>query len=352
MDSLSTRLTPYVALPRQVPSTAGSRPRERALCFALFSLIPSALYWSWYLGPGNNAIPADFRSLEFAAPLSGIMITIAPLVFQHGEFIYEDLLHSVFNDDASAGWDIPAVQRTIDGIDRLYHWFTMPATMIAGGAVGYVMYTIRDIAPISSPISVAGEIVVLLFLGHVTATGVWGGTKVMLVVHRLATTADPRWKPFRAPSQGFLDLFRFAWADGVSFSISNCTVPALLVVWPRLGAAPKAVCVVFILLTSVGGLLMFGLTTWWLNRLAQRMHERAVDDLAPHLEELSDDLTVRRATLSAADATRSKEAFEALLALRQHLVSEHPAPRIRTLVRASTTVLLPVFLLLLQHLLG
>jgi hypothetical protein len=55
-------------------------------------------------------------------------------------------------------------------------------------------------------------------------------------------------------------------------------------VWPRLNPASQAISAAFIILTAVGGLLLFCLTTWWLNNLSQRMQEGAVAELTPHLD--------------------------------------------------------------------
>jgi hypothetical protein len=321
--------------------------RERAANFALFALLPSVLYWSWYLGPGNDNIPADYQALEIAAPLSGILITFAPLVFQQGEFIYEKMLGAIAADDEAAGWDIAAIQRAIDRVDGVYHRLTLPLAALVGGSVGYVMYQIRDIAPIGAPAGLAGEAVVLACLGHVTATGIWGAGKVLLVLRATAASANPHWKPFRTPTPGFQYLFRFAWINGVNFSLGNCTVPALVVVWPRLNRTSQTISAAFIVLTAVGGLLLFCLTTWWLNSLSQRMRNDAVAELTPHIETLSQNLA-RLDQLSASEVLRTRHGLDAVLTLRRQLLAEYPAPQVRTVFRASTTVLLPVALLLLQ----
>lgn len=324
--------------------------RERAANFALFALPPSVLYWSCYLGPGNNRIPADYQALKIAVPLSGIFVTFAPLVFQQGEFIYEKLLRAIADDDEAAGWDTAAIQQAIDRADRVYHWLTVPLAILVGGSVGYVMYQIRDIAPVGAPAGLVGEVLVLACLGHVTATGIWGAGKLLVVLRSTVASANPRWKPFRAPTPGFQYLFRFAWINGVNFSLSNCTVPALIVVWPRLNPASQVISAAFIVLTAVGGLLLFCLTTWWLNRLSQRMRENAVGELTPHIEALSQSLA-RLDQLSTSEILRARHGLDAVLTLRQQLLAEHPAPQVRTMFRASTTVLLPVALLFLQLLL-
>ncbi|WP_261570936.1 hypothetical protein [Frankia gtarii] len=318
--------------------------------FALFGLAPTVLYWVWYLGQGRDGIPDDYHFLKIAAPLSGLWISLAPLVFQQGEFIYEELLDALSTDETEAGWDIPAIQSSIDRIDRHYALISRSLALPIAISVGYVLHGIRDIAPVDWPAGLLGESVILIFVGHISATGIWGIVKVLAILHSAVTHSTPQWRPFRAPYGGFQSLFRFAWLNGVNFSLSNFTVPALIAVWPRLHDTTRSISATFIALTSIGGLLTFWLTTVWLNRTSRRMQTEAVEALAPAIETLSTRL-VRIDRLSAQEAVHLRHSLDALLMLRQQLLHEDPAPRIRTAFRASTTVVLPVVLIFVQFLL-
>ncbi|WP_151476969.1 hypothetical protein [Streptomyces albicerus] len=316
--------------------------------FFFFAAVPTLLFWVWYFGDGNDHIPAKYHLLDSAVPMCGIWVTIAPIVFRQGELIFEELLSKISTDGEQGGWDVVAAQCCIDKIDRCYQWLASSLAVLIGGGVGYVMYEIRDIAPLVSTSQRIGSAVVLLSVGHVSATGIWGCAKVLLVVRTLTKSADLRWNPFRpAGDDGFQYLFRFAWINAVFFSLSNLTVPALLVVWPRLGLASRVVVGGFIVLMSVGGLGLFSLTTWWLNSLSRGMQDRALGDLSPHIETLASKVT-HLGQLSTDEVLHLRHSLDVALSLQRHMAESHPAPQVRTIFRASTTMLLPIFLLVIQ----
>ncbi|MFY1584703.1 hypothetical protein ACN267_09380 [Micromonospora sp. WMMD734] len=345
--AISTRLTPYTALPRRLPWFAGARWRERLANVLIFASVPTALFWAWYLADGNNHIPPQYDLLFFTVPLSALFTLIGPIAFQQGEFVYERLLRTISQEGTEGGWNIAEIQQRVDQLDRFYYRITIPLSGVATAATGYVFYQIRDIAPIKGTAATLGALVVLAFTGLTTGTGLWGAAKVALIVNTITKTADPKWSPFRE-SQGIHELFRFAWSTGVLFSLSNITVPALLVVMPRLPQSAKVISISFIALTFVGGMLLFTLTSRWLFALTSREHDQELERLAPTLERFADQIPAVF-SMSTSEVIRLRHGLEATLLLRQQIEQTTPAPiSHRTVLAATTTLVIPVMLTLLQ----
>lgn len=345
---LTTRLTPYTTVPRRLRWFATTRPRQRLANLLVFSAVPSALFWTWYASGGNDHIPADYDLLRVAVPLSGLFIFIGPLAFQQGEFVYERLLHSISEDGSEGGWDLASIQRKIDQLDRIYYHIAVPLAIAAAAAIGYVFYEIRDIAPVTSTSAKAGALVVLALIGFITATAVWGAIKVTIVINTITITGKPTWSPFRAEPQGIHELFRFAWTEGMIFSLGNITAPALLVVMPRLPTAAKIISWSFIALTFVGGLLLFALTSRWLLTMTNRQHVDALDRLAPTIEQLAEQVpNVLR--MSDSEVLKLRHGLDAALLLHQNIQGSTPSPiSRRTVLAATTTIVIPVLLTLFQ----
>ncbi|MEU7957282.1 hypothetical protein [Micromonospora humida] len=344
---LSVRLTPYTALPRRLPWFNGARWRERLANMLIFAALPTTLFWIWYLDDGNESIPPQYDLLYVAVPLSALFTLVGPLAFQHGEFSYERLLRTISQEGTDGGWNLAEIQQRVDQLDRLYYRITIPLSGAATVATGYVFYEIRDIAPVNGSAATVGALVVLAFTGLTTGTGIWGAAKVALIVETITRTADPKWSPFRE-SPGIHALFKFAWSTGVLFSLSNITVPALLVVMPRLPQAAKAISISFIALTFVGGILLFSLTSRWLFALTSREHDQELDRLAPVLERFADQIHEAR-DMSTSETVRLRNGFEAALLLRQQIEQATPAPiSHRTVLAATTTLVIPVLLALFQ----
>lgn len=345
-STIATRFTPYTALPRRLSWACAARWRERTVNLLIFAALPTTLFWVWYIRIGIHHIPSDYDPLLLAAPLSALIVFIAPLVVQQGEFIYERLLQTISHDDEH-GWNIRLIQRTIYQLDRVYYVATVPLAAASAATIGYVFYEIRDIAPLPSALAKVGAVVVLVFAGYAAATGIWGAIKVAVIVHTITGTAGS-WSPFRRDPHALRELFRFAWSNGVLFSTGNITVPALLVVMPRLSTASKVISWSFISITFVGGLLLFILTSRWLFMMADRQRSQALDELAPTLEQLADRVP-QLPTMRAGEVVRLRYGLEAVMMLRQHIETSTPAPvSQRTIVAAMSTLFLPVLLTIVQ----
>jgi hypothetical protein len=344
---ISTRLTPYTTVPRHFRWARAARWRERALNLLIFAALPTALFWIWYTSVGVYSIPPDYDRLLLAAPLSALIVSVGPLVFQQGEYIYEQLLRTISRDGAD-GWNVRLIQEKIDQLDRLYARVTIPLAVATAASVGYVFHDIGDIAPLASTPARVGAVVVLAFLGLISGTAIWGAVKVAIIVHTITGTASPTWSPFRRDPHALHELFRFAWSNGVLFSVGNITVPALVVVMPRLSLASKIISWSFISITFVGGLLLFVLTSRWLFAMADRQRGHALDKLAPTLEDLAERVPLLP-TMRASETVRLRNGLEAVMMLRRHIESSTPAPvSRRTIVAATSTLVIPVLLTVVQ----
>jgi len=144
------------------------------------------------------------------------------------------------------------------------------------------------------------------------------------------------------------ELFRFAWSEGMIFSIGNVTAPALLIVMSRLSITAKIISWAFITLTFAGGLLLLGVTSYWLLTLANRQKNDALDRLAPPLERLA--YQVPNVTnMPSSEVTQLHDSLQTMLLLRQHIQNSTPVPLFcRTVFAGITTLVIPVLLTVLQ----
>jgi hypothetical protein len=346
---ISTRLTPYTSLPRRIPWAHGVRWRERTANLLIFATLPTSLFWIWYVNTGVEHIPPEYDLLLVAAPLSALFTVIGPLAFQQGEFIYERLLRTISRPDED-GWNTASVHAKIDQLDRVYYVVVAPLTVATAVAVAYVLNDIRDIAPLPSTAAKLGAVVVLAFVGYAAGTGVWGAVKLTVVVRTIANTASFTWSPFRSQPHGLHELFRFAWSSGVLFSLGNVTVPVLIVIMPRLSVTSRLISWTFISVTFIGGFLLFALTSRWLFRAVDRQRSHALDKLAPALEHIADRIP-DLPTMQVGETIRLRYALEAVMTVRDHIETSTPAPvSRRTIFAATSTLVVPVFLAVVQEL--
>jgi hypothetical protein len=209
-QQIAFRLTPYTAVPRRLPWFGSSRGRERLGTALIFSFLPTILYWTWLGTEGLRAIPGTYASMRWAAPLSGLFITLGPWLMQQGEFIYEDLLRIITITGADAGYRIEFLRAKIGRLDAIYYRVIIPLGTAMAISIGYVFFSIGKIAPLPSTLDQVGAVVVLAFVGPAAASGVWGAIKVLLIVETITSTAELEGSPFRnsspAVSQGKLSF--------------------------------------------------------------------------------------------------------------------------------------------------
>jgi hypothetical protein len=345
---LNFRLTPYTAVPRRLPWFGGSRGQERIGTALLFVFLPSVLYWTWLGTDGLHGIPEAYASMRWAAPLSGLFITVGPLLMQQGEFIYEDLLASLAKIGADAQWGQRFVQAQINRLDAIYYPFVIVLGTAMGAAIGYVFFSIGKIAPLTSPAERAGLVIVLMFVGPTAATGVWGAIKMLLVVATVTRTAELEWSPFSSSAAEVSRILSFAWRTGLLFSMSNITVPALIVAAPLLPAPARLITWAFIILTFAGGLLLFLLTSSWLFGMVKRQQQNYLDRFAPCLERLAIKVQAMD-SLAPDDAANVQLSLNTTLTLIQRIEVSNPTPPLfKTLTRAASTLLVPVLITVAQ----
>ncbi|SNQ45777.1 hypothetical protein FRACA_1110014 [Frankia canadensis] len=80
------------------------------------------------------------------------------------------------------------------------------------------------------------------------------------------------------------------------------------------------------------------------------MQSRAADEITPTIERLVEK-TLDIDRLSAPEAGRVHQGLETALSLRSHILAEHPAPRVRIVLQAVSTILIPAIMITLQLLL-
>jgi hypothetical protein len=190
--------------------------------------------------------------------------------------------------------------------------------------------------------------VVLAFVGPTAATGVWGAIKVLLIVETITSTAELEWSPFRSSSPAVSQVLSFAWKTGLLFSVSNITVPALIVAAPLLAAPALVITWAFEVLTFAGGLLLFLLTTTWLLGMVKRQQENYLDRFAPVLERLAAKV-YSIDTLTSDEAAHLQLSLSTTLTFLQQVKASSPAPTLfKTLTRAASTLLVPVLITVAQ----
>jgi hypothetical protein len=128
---LTSLYSPLTQLALRLPWFRSNRARQRLAIFVIFSLVPTAVFWGWYLLKGRHGIRHDFHNLSFAMPVTSLWITFGPMLMQHGEFGLQKLVTSL-NATASGGrWDLGAIQKAVDRADDLFYWITLPITAAA-----------------------------------------------------------------------------------------------------------------------------------------------------------------------------------------------------------------------------
>jgi hypothetical protein len=215
-------------------------------------------------------------------------------------------------------------------------------------SMGYVFFSIGKIAPLTSTFDKVGAVVVLAFVGPTAATGVWGAIKVVLIVETITSTAELEWSPFRNSSPAVSQVLSFAWKTGLLFSVSNVTVPALIVAAPLLAAPALVISWAFEVITFAGGLLVFLLTTTRLFGMVKRQQEDYLDQFAPVLERLAVKLQGID-TLTPDEAAHLQLSLTTTLAFLQQVQASSPAPTLfKTLARAASTLLVPILITVAQ----
>jgi hypothetical protein len=346
-QTLITRPSPFTAIPRSIGFIQGRIWRERLCVFVIFSFLPTVFFWIYFSLSAWPHISPGYSGLRIAAPITSLWITFGPLLMQQGEFALERLIKAFNDDGPDAGWNYGDIQHAIDAAGRVYYWAALPLAGMAAGAILAAYPTLSSAIPLNT-YSRAGGAFDLLVTGFTAGSGIWAACTAVAVVRGATRRAAVTWRPFRSESpHGLTQLYAFTWTAAVIFSTGSVFLPALIVLRQRLGAVPSTIVLVFATLLFTGGLILFSVPAFMLYRLAQRQQERALDRLAPIIEAGISQLekTDRQATASV---IRTHYAVTTALQLRAAIAAQNPAPVFNTLARAGTTLVLPLFLTLVQ----
>ena len=339
MQVLRTYYTPFTAIPRSISFVAGRIWRERLCTFAIFWIYFSASVWPH--------MSSAYSGLRIAAPITSLWITFGPLLMQQGEFALERLIQALNDDGPDAGWNFNDIQRAIDTAGRLYYWITVPLTILAAGAILAAYPALSAAIPLDT-YSRAGGVFDLLVTGFAAGSGIWATSTAVAVVRGATRRATVSWHPFRSESpHGLTQLYAFTWSVAVIFSAGSVFLPALIVLRQRLGAIPSTIVLVFTVLLFAGGLILFSVPAFMLYKMAQRQQARALDRLAPIIEAGISKLE-KTDHQTSASLVRVHYSVTTALQLRAAITAENPAPVFSTLARAGTTLVIPLFLTLVQ----
>jgi hypothetical protein len=317
--------------------------RERLCTLAVFSFLPTVFFWVYYIVSLYSHISPAYSGLRVAAPISSLWLIAGPLLIQQGEFNLGNLI-AAFNDDGpQAGWNLADIQQAIGKGERAYYWVTVPLAVIPAVTIGLAYPTLSSAIPLDT-YSKVGGIFDLLVTGYVSASGLWGVYMALSVVRGATRRPAVTWRPFRSHrAHGVIQLYAFVWSTAVIFSAGSVFLPALLVLRSRLGAIPGTVVLVFVIALFAGGLVLFSVPALMLYKMAQGQQATTLDLLAPVIEE-----NIRLLETADHDASSVHYSLDAALRVRAAIAAENPAPVFNALARAATTLVLPVFLTLIQ----
>jgi hypothetical protein len=345
--SLTDRPTPFVSIPRSIPFVRGSPWRERLCIFAVFSFLPTLFFWIYFTASVWPRITPAYSGLRIAAPITSLWITFGPLLMQQGEFGLERLVSALNRDGPDSGWNFDDIQHAIDKAARAYYWVTIPLAVLAAAAILAAYPTLAQAIPLD-PYSRAGGVFDLLVTGFVSASGIWAVYLALTVIRAATRRAAITWHPFRSQRpEGLVQLYTFIWSVAMIFSAGSVFLPALYVLRQRLGAIPSTIVLVFAAVLFLGGLVLFCVPALMLYKMAQQQQARTLDTLAPVIE-----TSITRLGQADRQTTvgilRTHYTLTTALQLRDAIAAQNPAPVFSTLARAATTLVIPLFLTLIQ----
>jgi len=344
---LHTWLSPFTTVPRALPWFRDTVTRQRVAGFLVFALVPSVLFWRWYLSAVRVQLPD--ASLRNATLVASAWVALAPVLMMQGERHLERLVDAFRRTGGYTGWDLDAMQREINRIDRLYYPTVIPVGLLPPVALVLSFDRLAPVLPISSTGDRIAGLLVITAVGLASASGLWGAAKVLLLVRAATRTAAPTWHAFHSDRiWGLRQLYSFAWSEGTTFSFGALFIPAMLAVQARLSEVSAFIVWCFVALLLGGGMALFSVPTLLLSQLAQKRKEAALDALAKELAEAISEAH-RIVDLPLHRAMRARWRLETLLKVRQEMVTAAAAPfSFDFAARASTTLLLPMLLTVAQ----
>lgn len=349
MAGLSTWVSPYTSVPRRVPWARTSRARQRLLTVAIFTAIPTALFWWWYATAVVDRLDSQPSTLLWAVPTASLWVTICALLMQQAEFNLEDLLVEFDRHGAEAGWNVEAMQTSIRRWDQVFYPLVLPIGLAPMLALALSFEPLESVIPVHSGLHRVAGLVVIGAVGVCSVAGVWGISKVIALVYAAGRGTLLRWTAFRPErAWGIRQLYTFVWVQGLFFSGGGLFAPAMLGVLPELTAASRVIVGVFLVLLLLGGVTVFSIPVWSLYQVSRASQEHALASLAATIEETSRAVTTpdhASIEIVQRDLTR----LDLALRLREVISATEPAPfSFGFIGRAATTLLLPIALTIIQ----
>jgi hypothetical protein len=346
---LTTKRTPFTALPRAIHFFARTAFRQRLGTFLVFSFVPTILFWAWFLLEVRGYIPKQYKQLHFAAPIASLWVTFGPLLLQPGVCNLARLVAAFNYDGEKSGWNMPAIQAKITQADNLYYWITFPLGVAAALALSASVSSLKQVIPVEDPLDRSAGLFTVFVVGFVSASGIWGVGKALAVVSAATKSEGVLWWPFRSTQiWSIRQLYSFIWSVAVIFSAGSVFVPPLLVVRQQLTMIAAAIVTIFIGLLLTGGLILFSVPAVLLYRLLQRQKDHVLDQLA-HIVEHDAAKIPAMNRMSAFSVVRLHYSLEAALRLRSAMKAESTSPvSFDVLGRAATTLVLPMVLTAIQ----
>jgi hypothetical protein len=332
-----------------VPWAAGNPSRERATAFAIFALGPTIVFWAWFLTAARHSMSHAYHGLEIAMPVSALWITFGPLLMQQWEYNVEHLSRVLISCRTTDMWNLPAMRHAAERADRGYLPFVLPMTIAAPVALWLAYPSYQADLSIRGPVSKAGGLAVILFVGFVNANGMWGAYKSVQLVRAVTTTARPAWYPHRASQPpGMRELARFSWSTAFMFSAGAVFLPSLIIVQARLPLAPRLIVLLFVAVLFTGGLTLFTVVFNRLGALASAQQGNALDQIAASIERVQLALQQTHQHHNPLETLALSAQLRSLLTLRATIHATNPLPRPQMLSWAASTLLLPLALTVLQ----
>lgn len=338
--------TPFVQLPRRMPfNCPDGGLRARLVVFAAFAFIPTALFWTWYVVEAYEFTSSQsIVGLRPAMVVSSLWLLLGPLLMQQGEYNLERLLAKFNAPGGSADYDAHRISLSLARVDQLFY-LTVLGGLAAAAALWFAFPNLETVIPIVGIWRRMAGLIVALFVGFVSASGIWGVAKALTLVVSATRCHSGLWWPFGTHTSVSLEALQaFAWKTGIIFSVGSTFLPPLFVVRDSLPLVSEGVVTAFAFLLFAGGFLIFSVPAAILYKLGQRLQDYALAQLDP---------VFRRVTPMIANidqrplhvVTHLHLVVTSATAFRLALQAEDPSPlSTRTLARAATTLALPILL--------
>ncbi len=333
---LTTGYSPLTRIARRIP-WATSRLRERLCTFAIFALLPTVVFWTWFLLQGRHGIRDGYQNLTPAMPVTSLWITLGPMFMQRGEFALERLLATLNATSSTQNWDVQGIRQAMDRVDRRYFGITLPVAFAAVLSVWLGSGAIASIVEVRGFAAELGGVVVISGAGFASASGVWGCYKAAAT--RITVS---EWLPFRSRRpNGMQALHEFCWSTALTFSGGSLSLPTLFVVQARLPPVTRSIVLVFVFLLALGGLVLFTVPIRWLRKFGEAQKDRLLDDLASPIER-GQMAVLHQNHYSVVELRRREHALNMALRLRAEINALNPTPLPQLVTRGATTLVLPI----------